>query len=132
MLPESLEKEYQAILATFDPLRSDWNKYADQIIPEDPVFAKQIISFLISVVSYAKDHFENIDVPAYQKFLAFFDMDFYYGPRGDDRNYLDFDESVDGTPFTELTWPLRDEDVLMTKEDLTNLKKQYEAVLELF
>lgn len=91
-LPKELERSYYEIEAKFDSISSDWEKYNDQIIPEDKEFAKEILRFIIGVLNYILSDYEKIEVDKWQEFLSSYWYTFYYGPNGDDANYLDFDE----------------------------------------
>ncbi|MBW2969858.1 hypothetical protein KY319_01920 [Candidatus Woesearchaeota archaeon] len=128
-LPERLEKEYNEIKREFAKVWNDWEKYNDQIIPEDKAFAKRIVEFWISVIDYVLDNFDSVDVKQYQAFLGNYDLEFSYGPHGDDSNYLDFDERADGERVTEFCWDLKDPDFKLTKEKLLEIKAKYSKVL---
>ncbi len=131
LLPNHLEKEYQAIKKEFILISNDWKKYEDQIIPEDPNFAKRIIKFIIKVIDYALDNFNSIDIKKYQEFLGFYEYEFFYGPYGDDYNYLALDETLDGEGVNEFCWELQDEDYNLTKEKLSELRDKHEKIINM-
>lgn len=128
-LPEHLKKEYNEIKREFGKVSGDWERYNDQIIPEDKAFAKRIVEFLISVIDYVLDNFDSVDIKKYQEFLGNYYYEFLYGPGGDDSNYLDFDEHVDGVRVTEFCWDLKDEDYKLTKKKLLEIKGKYSKFL---
>lgn len=131
-LPENLQKEHKEILAKFNSIQYDWKKYADQIIPEDKEYAKKIIAFLIKSIEYIEKNYESLEIKEWQEFLANYYNNFYYGSMGDDRNYLDFDESLDGEPLREFFWELRDEEIPLTKTKLRIIKRKLKALLKEF
>jgi len=126
-LPEHLEKEYKEIRAEFVGIRDDWKKFEDEIIPEDPAFAKRIVKFLIDVIDYVLKNFDSIDIKKYQEFLVNFEYYFFYGPGGDNHNYMAFDERVDDELVNEFCWNLKDS--RMTKAKLLKIKGKYSKVL---
>ncbi len=131
-LPKELENEYYEINREYSKIQNDWKKYADEIIPEDKEFAQRIIKFIIQVINYIIDNYNNLNIKEYQEFLAHYDYEFLYGPSGDDMNYLSFDESLDGEPVTEFCWELKDEDFKITKAKLEEIKSKYSQVLSMF
>ncbi len=131
-LQRPLKDEYLSIKADFAAISNDWKRYNDQIIPEDKAYAKRIIRFLINVIDFCIENFDTIDVIGYKEFLCFFEYDFFYGPQGDDRNYLDLDETLDGESMTEFCWDLKDSDSQLTVEGLVALKKKYLQLLSEF
>jgi len=130
-LPKELENEYYGINREYSKICNDWQKYNDQIIPEDIKFAKRIIRFIIQVIDYISDNYDDININEYQKFLAYYDYEFFYGPNGDDRNYLDFDEKINGEPVTEFCWELKDDEFKLSKEKLEEIKYKYSQVLSI-
>jgi len=128
-LPEDLEEEYQEIRKFFDSIRDDWKKYADEIIPQDEAYARRIAEFVVAVIDYTLDHFETVDLKAFQDFLAYYYHEFYYGPAHDDYNYLDFDETVNGDTMTEFCWNLRNEEVPITRKQLEKVKAKFERFI---
>ncbi len=127
-LPHKLEEKYLEIDSKFEKVVGDWEKYNDHIIPEDQDYAKEIINFLIDFVNYFYDDFENLDVKLYQDFLAFYPWNFLYGPHGDDKNYLNFDEG----PLSGYFWDLQDEDYLLKKDKLKELRQKLVNLLKEF
>ncbi len=128
-LPEHLEKEYNEIKREFGKVNGDWERFNDQIIPEDPALAKRIVKFLINVIDFVLDNFDSVDIKKYQEFLGNYYLEFSYGPGGDDSNYLDFDEHVDEVRVTEFCWDLKDPDFKLTKKKLLEIKGKYSKVL---
>ncbi len=129
-LPNELKNEYNLITKKFSKIQNNWKKYNDQIIPEDPEFAKEIINFKIKVIDYILDNYENTDVPKYQDFLWSFDYEFLYGPHHDDRNYLDFDERLDDEErMSEYCLELMDEEYKLTKNKLKKIRSKYSQLL---
>jgi len=118
-LPEKLQKKYKEISEQFNKISEDWKKYEDEIIPQNPEFAKKIISFLIEVIEYIEKNYAQLDLLKCKEFLRYYYYEFYYGPNGDDRSYLDFDE----ISISELLMELR-EDEPISKKELENLKKE--------
>lgn len=131
-LPKELENEYYKINREYSKIQNDWKKYNDKIIPEDKEFAKRIIKFIIQVIDYIINNYRNLDIKEYQEFLAYYDYEFFYGPNGDDRNYLSFDENLDGEPVTEFCWKLKDDNFNLTKDKLKNIRAKYSKVLSMF
>lgn len=131
-LPKELEKEYYNINNEFSKIQNNWKKYNDQIIPEDKEFAKRIIKFIIQVIDYIIDNYEHLDRTGYKEFLANYDYEFFYGPSGDDYDYLDFDECLDGEPVSEFCCELKDDKFKLTKNRLKKIKSKYSQVLSLF
>lgn len=131
-LPKELKDEYDCINNEYNKIQNDWKKYNDEIIPEDKEFAKRIIKFIIKVIDYIINNYRNLNIKEYQEFLAYYDYEFFYGPNGDDRNYLSFDEDLDGEPVTEFCWGLKDDDFNLTKDKLKNIRAKYSQVLSMF
>ena len=130
-LPKELENKYHKINKEYGKIQNDWNKYNDEIIPEDKGFAQRIVKSIIQVIDYIIDNYDNLDIKEYQEFLAHYDYEFFYGPSGDDSNYLDFDESLEGEPVSEFCWELKDDDFKLTKEKLNEIKSKYSQVLSM-
>lgn len=131
-LSEELEKEYFEIKSKFETISDSWKKYNDEIIPEDKEFAKKILTFIISVIDYIIKNYDDINLESYRDFLAYYDMEFFYGPSGDERNYLSFDENIGGESVVEFCWVLKDDNFNFSKENLNKIKKKYEKVLSMF
>ncbi len=127
-LTPALDKEYLDIVEKFKGISEDWKKYADGIIPEDKEFAKEIVTFVDKALEYGIQNFDEIDVKAYQEFLGHLEWDFVYGP--EERNYLEFDEREGKYSFQETFWELADEEYVLTKEKLQELKQKVEALLK--
>ncbi len=117
-LPPELQQEYDSIDQAYSKIANDWKKYSDQIIPEDPVFARRIIGFLIEVVKYIELNPSKVQVNEWLEFLSNYYHKFYYGPMGDDRNYLDFDEVSIANILLEI-----DYDSEMGEHELKTIKK---------
>ena len=131
-LPKELENEYNSIRSQFSKIADDWKNYEDEIIPEDKEFAKRIIKFIIQVIDYIIDNHEQLNNKEYKEFLAYYDYEFFYGPNGDDSNYLNFDETLNGEPVTEFCWELKDEGLDLSKDKLKEIKSKYSQVLSMF
>ncbi len=129
---QELENEYYQINNEYSKLQNDWKQYADEIIPEDKEFAKKIIKFIIKIIDYINNNYDKLNVEDYQEFLAYYHYEFIYGPNGDDRNYLDLDETLDGELVTEFCWELKDDDFKLTKEKLEEIKSKYIQILSMF
>lgn len=128
-LPQQLQHEYSEIKSEFSSIQDNWQKYESQIIPEDKKFAQKIIMFIIKVLDYMFEHYEKLNIKQYQEFLAYYDIEFFYGPNGDDRNYLDFDETFNGESVTQFCWKLKDEKIHLTKNKIKEIKLKYSQVL---
>jgi hypothetical protein len=128
-LPEELENKYYEIKREYSKIQYDWRKYNDETIPEDKEFAKKIIQFIIQVIDYIITNYDGLDIKNYQEFLAYYDYEFFYGPNGDDKNYLTFDETLNGEPVTEFCWELKDDDFKLTKDKLAKIKSKYSQVM---
>jgi hypothetical protein len=128
--PKELEKEYYSIRAKFGSIADDWKKYNDEIIPEDKKFAKQIIGFIINVIEYIIKNHDKIKVEEYLEFLKYYDYEFFYGPTGDDNNYLYFDEKANEEFVAEFCWELRDKKFSLAK--LKKIKAKYVKAIKLF
>ncbi len=121
-LPRELEDRYYRIESKFNAVCDDWEKYNDQIIPEDKEFAEEIIQFIIDVIEYMEQHYDSLPLNEWLEFLAGYWYKFYYGPNGDDRNYLAFDEApVLDIFLTELS----DLDLIKTKGHLGRIKEKF-------
>ncbi len=129
-LPKDLEKKYYKIKSRFNSISRDWKKYADEIIPEDEEFAKEIITFIIEIIEYIEKNFDNINLIKWNDFLYFYELEFYYGAQGDDQNYLSFDEGY----IIDLIWetglkpskPFSKEKLKLLKTKLIELKNRFE------
>lgn len=131
-LSKELEDEYYEINKQYSKIQNDWSKYNDGIIPEDTEFAKKIIKFIIQVIEYITENYDNLNLKEYQEFLAYYDYEFYYGPDHDNNNYLSFDEKLEGESVPEFCLELRDDDFKLTKEKLEEIKSKYSQVLSMF
>lgn len=91
LLPLSLRTQHNSIERSFAVLRE---KYADRpFIPTDPRLLCEIADFLLSVLECIKDGFENVQKrKSLSRFLKTYYHEFYYGPDGDDENFLDTDD----------------------------------------
>ncbi len=127
-LPKNLENEYQSIEKEFAPISTEWEKYSDEIIPQDDEYAKRIIKFLIEVIDYTLANFENINVKKYQKFIGYYHLNFEYGPNADFRNYLDFDQGSIRNVFDFFM----DEEYEVTKTILKKKKDELKKILNDF
>ncbi|HLC84829.1 MAG TPA: hypothetical protein VJH22_03490 [Candidatus Nanoarchaeia archaeon] len=116
-LPPELQRLYDEIDSAYSKVSDDWEKYNDHIIPEDQVLARKILGFLIEVVKYIEANPSKIKVNEWLEFLSKYYYQFYYGPGGDDRNYLDFDE-VNLRDILDI-----DYDVEMSNAEIKILKK---------
>ena len=130
-LPRKLEIEYYSINREFQKIEDDWKNYNDEIIPEDKEFCKRIANFIISVIDFIKENYEKIEIKDYQKFLGYYDILFFYGPNGDDRNYLDLDETIDSKSASQFCWELKNEDFNLTREKLKEIRYKYSRLLSL-
>ena len=63
-------------------------------------------------------------------FLAFFHYHFYYGPNGNNFNYLDLDERVYGESVKHFCIPLINSETPVSKMDLYRLRNKYYAALD--
>ncbi|MBI2141402.1 hypothetical protein HYU16_03175 [Candidatus Woesearchaeota archaeon] len=130
-LPQELEHRYVRLNLKFDS--ADWKAYNDQIIPEDKEYAKEIVSFLIDLIDFICKNFEKLDKNAHIEFLGNYYYKFYYGPHGDDSNYLDFDETTEEGKsvyeiFTEI-WQIQEKPA---KAKLLKIKEQFCSLLKRF
>ena len=129
-MPQNLEHLYVRLNLKFD--NQEWKRYDDQIIPEESDYAKEILGFIIDLIDFIGRNFDSIDRKAYVGFLGNYYYKFYYGPNGDDNNYLDFDETVNGKGvydiFTEI-WEMEEKP---SKNRLANIKSQFGKLLKEF
>ncbi|MBW3015555.1 hypothetical protein KY330_03975 [Candidatus Woesearchaeota archaeon] len=123
-LTNELEERLRSILFKFSGIRDSWKQYNDQIIPEDQEFVKEIVQFYIDLIDYMITNIDEIDKEEYREFLKDLHFRFYYGPNGDDRNYLDIDEGE----LTYLCSELIDKE--LTVELLEKIKKKYVEILD--
>lgn len=130
-LPNRLEEEYNSISEKFQVMREGYLPNVDTFIPEDKQFTKRIIGFVINVLDYMLDNYEEVSLLDYQEFLGYYHFDFLYGPNGDDLNYLDSDENnIDGKSLQDFCFELRDVDFEASKEKLEEIKSRYVKLLE--
>lgn len=128
-LPDNLAIKYVQIMQQFDQLKDSWESYPDGMIPEDKGYAKDITEFLIGVIDNVLDNYEEADIEESRQFLASFHYSFYYGPNGDDRNYLEFNEEVNGEKMAWFCYDLK-QSFEVPKESLEELKNKYLEVLK--
>ena len=119
VLSPELKVRYAAIRARFDAIADSWQKYEDEIIPQDNAFALDILDFLVDVLAVMDKQYEKIDPHEWTQFLAEFWYGFFYGPQGDSYNYLAFDEVNVGDILLGI-----DEDVPLNKVQIAALKKE--------
>jgi hypothetical protein len=124
-LPEILDNAYRDIAIKFSEIREKWKFYEEEIIPEDPAFAKEVVSFIVSVLDYMYENYDQINVKEYQDFITTYWYDFYYGPNGDDNNYLWLDEA-------DITSMLQEEASVFTKKELAEKLQNFKDILEMF
>lgn len=130
-LPNKLEEEYNSIDSEFKLMREKYRPNVDAFITEDKKFTRKIIKFIIDVLDYMLENYEEINVLDYQEFLGYYHFDFIYGPSGDDMNYLDSDENVvDGKPLQEFCFELRDEDFQASEKKLEEIRARYAQLFE--
>ena len=130
-LPQELEHRYVHLNLNFNS--TDWKKYQDQIMPEDKQYAKEIICFIMDLIDFICKNFEKTNKNDYLEFLGSYYYKFYYGQNGDDRNYLDFDETTKEGKcvydlFTEI-WQMKEKP---TKANLLKIKEQFSSLLKSF
>jgi len=132
-LPNRLEEEYNSIGEKFKLMYENYNSQTDISIPEDKEFMKRIIGFIINVIDYIIDNYDEINILEYQDFLGYYHFDFLYGPNGDDMNYLDSSENnIDGKSLQDFCFELRDVDFEASREKLEEIKSRYVQLLEKF
>jgi len=130
-LPKELEKEHNLIKNEFDKICDDWMKYDDGIIPEDKKYAKRIIAFVVGVTDYVINNYNELNVVEYQRFLNSYYSYFYYGFGGDDNNYLDFDETLDGKS-TVVLFKYFDDYKQLPLSKLEKIKSKFSKLLDMF
>lgn len=125
--PKDIKEKYDVLLTKFENISNDWKKYNDEIIPEEPKFAVEIIDFLILLIQYVIKNITRTDLQKWKEVFIEFSFAFQYGP--EERNYLDFDEGS----ITHILWPSRDwdkpikkSDILLMKKKLLTIKKKFE------
>ncbi|MBT5023418.1 hypothetical protein HOK51_11020 [Candidatus Woesearchaeota archaeon] len=93
-LPDKLQEEQDQIKNEWDKVENTWKDYTNELIPQDIIFAKKIIQFSINVLNHIIDNYDDNkeEMKQLQEFIAYYPINFFYGPMGDDYNYLDFDE----------------------------------------
>ncbi len=120
-LPNGLEKKHRAMLSKMAAMADDWKNYEDEIIPEDSAFAKEILDFLIELMTYAMNNYQTLDMEQWSWFLNTYEYNFFYGPHGDDNSYLSFDEAN----LTDIFLEIGAKDAVLTKETLGKLLKKF-------
>jgi len=128
-LPDNLAVDYLQIMQQFDQLKDSWNTYADGMIPEDKEYARDIAQFMVNVIDHILENYEETELEEWRQFLASFHYNFYYGPNGDDRNYLEFAEEVNGEKLAWFCYDLK-QSFDVPKEILEGLKQKYLEVLK--
>lgn len=131
MLPDELEQEYNSIDNEFKAMLESQRPNVDAFITEDKKFTRRIIKFIINVIDYILQNYEEINVLEYQEFLGYYHFNFIYGPNGDDMNYLDSDENViDEKQLQEFCFELRDEDFQVSTKKLEEIRARYFQLFE--
>jgi hypothetical protein len=131
MLPDELEQEYNSIDNEFKAMLESYRPNVDAFITEDKKFTRRIIKFIINVIDYILQNYEEINVLEYQEFLGYYHFNFIYGPNGDDMNYLDSDENViDEKQLQEFCFELRDEDFQVSTKKLEEIRARYFQLFE--
>lgn len=128
-LPDNLALKYVQIMQQFDQLKDSWNTYSDGMIPEDKEYARDIAQFMAELIDHILENYENTELEECRQFLASFHYSFYYGPNGDDRNYLEFNEEVNGEKMAWFCYDLK-QSFEVSKETLEGLKQKYMEVLK--
>jgi hypothetical protein len=91
-LPAPFDSRYRDILKKFDEIKDTYAYYADETIPTDREYARQILQFLIDVLDNMEINHQKLELDAWAQFLHLFPDDFGYGDCQQDHNYLAFDE----------------------------------------
>jgi hypothetical protein len=129
-LPPELEEENNQILDQFLQISRKYNSDIESFIPEDKEFTKRVIKFYISVLDYMINHYEEIEVLLYQNFIGFYDVNFLYGPNGDDMSYFDSDfNMIDEEEMRDFCWSFKHEDAPVPKEDFMEAKSKFVKLL---
>ena len=121
-LPKNLEEKYHKIDLKFRSISDDWKKYNDEIIPEDKKFAIEIVDFIIHLIAHIDKNYNRLDLKEWNGFLYGYHFNFYYGPDGNNDNYLDFDEANILSIFPE---DMNEFDKIPTKQKLKSIKKKF-------
>ena len=123
-LPPDLVRRHDSIMERFDQISGDWKKDQDEIIPEDVEFAKEILLFIIDALTFYEKNYETTKQVFWSEFAYSFPASFYYGPQGDDYNYLDFDEQSVFDLFLGL-WDNDDLEKLLDLNEFKQVKKKF-------
>ena len=91
-LPEQFDARYKEILRKFSEVKDTYKYYADEIIPGEPEYVKEILQFLIDILDHVEINYEKVDLQQWSVFLHDFPFDFEYGDNQGDHNFLEFDE----------------------------------------
>jgi|GEM_PF-6210480 len=91
-LPEPLQLRYEALIGKFSDVKDTYSLYADEMIPEDPEYMRQILEFIIEILDHMDINHETLNLTQWGLFLSEFPNSFEYGDPQDVQNYLDSDE----------------------------------------
>lgn len=132
-LPKELDEENNSIVDQYLEMSRKYDPDIHAFIPEDRDFTKRVIKFYISVLDYAIENYEEIEVVAYQKFLGFYDFGFFYGPNGDDMNYFDSDDNMlEEEQMRDFCWGFKHEDSPISKEEFIEVRSKFIKLIEKF
>jgi hypothetical protein len=120
-LPDNLKLECESIENDFRKIKADYNPEIDALILEDKYFTKRIINFMIDVLEYMIDNYDEINIKEYQDFLGFYHLNFTYG---EDLNYLD------GEPVEEFCFSLRDNSSSASISELQEIRGKMRGIRE--
>ncbi len=132
-LSYELEEEYNSINSEFKIMTENFNPKRDAFIPEDKEFTRRIVNFIINVLDYIIDNYEDVNVLEYQEFLGYYHFDFMYEKDEDEEelNYLDSNENnLDGKQLQDFCFELREEDFQASQEKLEEIRDRYVRFLE--
>ena len=128
LLPSDLQKRHDSIMGRFDKVAGEWEKSGEEVIPEDVDFAKEILLFIIDVLTFYEKNYELTKQVFWSEFAYSFPASFYYGPQGDDYNYLSFDEES----IFDLFLGLWDNDNLEKLPDINEFKQVKKKLIEVY
>ncbi len=119
ILPDNLRKSYYLIESKFNKILEECkSKHELNKISIGHEFDNEILDFLLNIVEYMGENYENMDIKKWSKFLSTYPINFYYGQIGDDYNYI-LDDTDYGYIFSI---ELNDYERIITLKKLKSIK----------
>jgi hypothetical protein len=126
-LPKGFQDRLSVLMGRFAVLSSSAKERGEELIPLDKEFHRDVAFFMIDVIEHILSNYDSVDIEAFRQFLAGFHYNFYYGPSGDNYNYLDSDIQLDGESMAWFCWDLK-QSYDVPKEKLEAIMKKYTEV----